>query len=524
MSLLHTCLHVQGIRASSAAAAPAPGEFVDRVLQHLTPQLPGPGGASAQQLSTVLQSLVKLDCRGVDQAWLTTALSGAADKLRAAVAAADIPVLVSLLASLGQLSVKAAVAAPSELLTEALADVKSVLDQLDAEQIATAMAALKQLDLDPDDSLMSGYLDRAAAAAAAGAATPRDMATVLQSVAAAGVTPPVEWYLQYLAAVQQQLQAADSDSLAAICHAAADLAVAGRQQSSSSSSSSYQPDAGFVKDLVSVANSRIGSSYMDAARILSLPDYKAPLTLSGLADCCWGLLKLGAQPPAVQALVSMLVSKSYDRLTNLSGLQLAGVSWAVACCNSWSSNSGRKGSSAGIKLPGKWLNQLAAAAAPQAKSLNPGQLSDFIWGLGKLYLAAEGYSSSTEGPSNTNSTVAAAGSSSAEPVQQLLRAVAAQLTSQPQEATSAEDVSILVNLLAQFDCPASGVLLQRYCADVASDWQQLPDAAVADAAVAMAVLARPSAGSSSSSSSGIGSSSCVGQDWLSRLAQQVLQR
>lgn len=506
----------------SAAAAPAPGQFVDRLLQQLTPQLGGADGASAQQLSTVLQSLVKLSCRGVNQAWLATVLTGAAEKVQEAVAAGDVAVLVSLLSALGQLSVKAGVSAPQELLNQALYQVKSILEQLDAGQIAVAISALKQLQLDSDDSLMNGYLDRAAAAAAAGTASARDMATVLGSVAAAGVVPPVEWYRSYLAAVQQQLGGADSVSLVSICHAAAALAVAGRQHSSSS----YEPDATFLQELVAVANSCIGSSYMDAARILSSPDYKAPLTLSGLADCVWGLLKLGADPPAVQPLVSMLISKSYDRLSQLSGQQLAGVTWAIACSNSRSSGSGRKGgsssstrrggsSSGGIKLPGKWLNQLAVAAAPEAGTLNPVQLSDFVWGLGKLYLSADGYNSPSEG--DTSSTpVAAAGSSSAEPVQQLLRAVAAQVDAQSQVAASAGDVSTLVDLLAQFDCPASSSLLQRYCADVAANWQQLPDAAVADAAAAMAVLAR-------AQGSGAGSSA-VGQEWLESLAEQVLQR
>jgi hypothetical protein len=451
-------------------------------------------------------------------------LTDAAEKVQEAVAAGDVAVLVSLLSALGQLSVKTGVSAPQELLDQALYQVKSILDQLDAGQIAVAISALKQLQLDPDDSLMNGYLDRAAAAAAAGTASARDMATVLGSVAAAGVVPPVEWYRSYLAAVQQQLAAADSVSLASICHSAAALAIAGRQHSSSSSSSSYEPDASFLQELVPVANSRIGSSYMDAARILSSPDYKVPLTLSGLADCVWGLLKLGADPTAVQPLVSMLVSKSYDRLSQLSGQQLAGVTWAIACSNSRSSGGGRNGggssgtrrggsSSGGIKLPGKWLNQLAVAAAPEAGTLNPTQLSDFVWGLGKLYLSADGYNSPSEGdPSST--PVAAAGTSSAEPVQQLLRAVAAQVDTQSQGAASAGDVSTLVNLLAQFGCPASSLLLQRYCADVSASWQQLPDAAVTDAAVAMAVLARPQGASSSA----------VGQEWLESLAEQVLLR
>jgi hypothetical protein len=521
---------LQGIRASTAAVAPSPEQFVDVILQHLTPQLSGPDSAPAQQLSTVLQSLVKLGCRGVDQPWLTAVLTGAADKLSAAVSGGNVSVLVTLLSSLGQLSVKAGVTAPSDLLDQALGHVKAVLDQLSAGQIAVAMSALKQLNLDPDDTLMSGYLARAAAAAAAGAASPRDMATVLQSVAAAGIVPPAEWYQQYLAAVRMQLTAADSESLAGICYAAAALADTAQQRSSSngkSSNSSYVPDAGFLKQLVSVCNSRIGSSYMDAARILSTPDYRAPLTLSGLADCCWGLLKLGAVTPAVQSLINMLVSKSYDRMSQLSGRQLAGVVWAIATSNSSSSSRGgsRKGGSSsggGTKLPGKWLNQLAAAAAPEVRSLNPGQLSDFIWGLGQLYLGAQGYiNASDPAVSSTSSdSPVAAGSSSTEPVQQLLRAVAVQVYAQLQQQTTAEDVGTLVKLLAQFECSASSVLLQRYCADVASSWLVLSDAAVADAAAALATLARPAAaGSSSSSSSGV-----VNQEWLDGLAQQVLVR
>jgi hypothetical protein len=478
-----------------------------------------------RQLSTVLNSLVKLDCRGVDQAWLTASLTGAASKLADAVLGGNVSVLVTLLSALGQLSVKATVTVPEELLGQALGLVKAVLDQLDAGHIAVAMSALKQLQLDPDDSLMKGYLDRAAAAAVAGAASPNDMATVLQSVAAAGVVPPVDWYQQYLAAVRQQLAAADSASLAGICHAAAAVAEAGRQHSTSSSSGDgggYDPDSGFLKLLVSVANSRVGSSYMDAARILSSPDYKAPLSLGGLADCCWGLLKLGAAPSAVQPLIHMLVSKSYDRLSQLSGTQLAGVAWAIACSNSSSSSSKKGGSSGsgGIKLPSKWLNQLASAAAPEAKTLNPNQLSDFIWGLGQLYLGAEGYISGTEGLATTSTSstaVAVAGSSSVEPVQQLLRAVLAQVNSQAQALTSADDVGTLVNLLAQFDCPATGTILQRYCANVAQDWAGLSDAAVADAAAAMALLGQQQ------QQEGDGGS-VVGAEWLSGLAAQVLAR
>lgn len=515
-----SCSCLQGLRASTAAAAPAPGQVVDAILQSLTPQLPGPDGASADELSTVLQSLVKLGCHGVDQDWLARVLDGAESKLSAAVADGRVGVLVNILAALGQLSVNAAVAAPAELLTVALDQVKAVLDQLDAGQIAVAMSALKQLNLDPDDSLMTGYLERAAAAAASGAATPRDMATVLQSVSAAGVIPPAGWYQQYLAAVRQQLAAADSDTLANICHAAAALAVAAQQNSSSSS---FQPDTALLNDLVSAANSRISSSYMDAARILSSPDYKAPLTLSSLADCCWALLKLGAPPAAVQSLISMFVSKGYDRLSQLSGAQLAGAVWAIATCNSSSASSGggKKGgsSSTGIKLPGKWLNQLATAAAPEARTLNAAQLSDFIWGLGKLYLSAEGYSSApaSSGSSSSNSTAVTAGSSSAEPVQQLLRSVASQVNAQPAQQTPAGDISMLVKLLAQFECPAGSSVLQRFCAEVSADWQALSDVDVADAAVAMAVLAGPGANSATSCST-------VGQEWLQSLAEQVQQR
>jgi hypothetical protein len=553
--------HAQGLRATAAQSAPTPEAFTAALLQHLSPQLPGPDGASAAQLASVLQSLVQLGGSGVDCAWLGAALEGATDKLSAAVAAGQggEQVLVDLLAALGRMTARVPAAALqqelSPLLQAARAQTKAALGRLDAVQIAAAMAALRQLQLDPDDSLMLGYLQRAADAAACGAASASDMGAVLGSIASSGVVPPPDWYQRYMAAVQQQLAAADSDSLAAITHAAAELSVAaaagsnttGRSASSASSSSSsgsstYQLPAALVSQLVDVATARIGGHFMDAARILSSPDYKAPLSLQGLAASAWGLLKLGAEPGAVQALVSMLISKSYDRLTSLSGAQLAKAAWAIACCSAPLSaaasssggsrnGSGSSGSSASIKLPSKWLNQLAVAAADGVNTLTPPQLSDLIWALGGLYLSAEQYSTggTDAGSSSSGGTGAGAGagsgigssSSSSEPVQQLLRAVSSRLAAQeeePQEGSSTPstaDVSTLVNLLARFDCPATGRLLSRFCADLAADWTQASDAALVDAAVALALLVGPRAASPSSG---------VTQEWLAQLAEQVQAR
>jgi hypothetical protein len=393
------------------------------------------------------------------------------------------------------------------------------------------MSALKKLNMDPDERLMGSYLERAAAAAAAGTATAKDMAAVLQSLEAAGVVPSAEWLGRFLAAVTPQLAGADSQTLAGICHAAAALTIAGQASSSSSSvGNSYSPDSKLVAELTAAALSRIGSSYMDASRILNTPDYKAPLNLSGLADTAWGLVQLGANPKDLQPLINMLISKSYDRFSQLNVQQLGGAALAIARCSS-------SGNAAALKLPGKWLNQFAAAAAPGVQQLSKPQLSELIWSLGKLYLSADAQystgsgfssSSSSEGSSSSSSSTNSAtagssiGRSSDVPVQQLLRAVASQLntqlldTQQQQQGPGQAEVSTMVNLLAKFDCSASRQLLQRFCADVAGAWGQLSDAAVADAAVAVAVLVGP--GSSSSSSS------IVPDEWMQSLAEQVHNR
>jgi hypothetical protein len=393
------------------------------------------------------------------------------------------------------------------------------------------MAALKKLNMDPDDRLMGSYLERAAAAAAAGTATARDMAAVLQSLEAAGVVPSAEWLAGVLAAVKPQLAGADSQTLADICHAAAALTAAGNASSSSrdSVSNSYSPDPKLVAELTAAALGRIGSNYMDASRILNTPDYKAPLNLSGLADAAWGLVKLGANPKDLQPLINMLIGKSYDRFSQLNARQLGGAAYAIARCSSSSGNA------AAVKLPGKWLNQFAAAAAPGVQQLSKPQLSELIWSLGKLYLSADGQystgsgssSSSSEGSNSSSSNSAAAGSSigrsSNVPVQQLLRAVASQFNmqlldtqQQQQQGPGQSEVSTMVNLLTKFDCSASRQLLQRFTADVAGAWGQLSDAAVADAAVAVAVLVGPNSSSSSSS--------IVPDGWMQSLAEQVHNR
>jgi putative intracellular protease/amidase len=456
-------------------------------------------------------------------------------KLQAAVAApGGERALVSLLHALSQLPVQA----PPGVLSELLSQLQIIVDRLTAVQISGVMTALKTLNSDPDDQLMGSYLQRAAAAAAAGTASAKDMASVLQSLAAAGVVPLGDWLREFLTAVQQKLAAADSQTLAAICHAAAALTIAGQERTaqdvaaSHSSSSSYKPDPKFVGELVAVATSRLGSSYMDASRILNSPDYKAPLNLSGLADAAWGLVQLGANPKDLQPLINMLINKSYDRFSQLNVQQLCGAAWAIARCSS-SSNA------AAVKLPSKWLNQFAAAAAPGVQQLTKLQLSELIWALGKLYLSADGQystgsgstsSSSNEGSisssssSSANSATAGSsiGRSSDVPVQQLLRTVASQLDTQlldqqqQQQGPGQSEVSTLVNLLTRFDCSASRLLLQRFCADVAAAWGQLSDAAVADAAVAVAVLVGPSSSSSSSSIVPVG--------WMQALADQVHRR
>jgi putative intracellular protease/amidase len=450
-----------------------------------------------------------------------------AGKLRAAVAVpGGEQSLVSLLHALSQLPVRA----PSEVLIEALTQLQTAVDRLTAVEISGVMTALKKLQMDPDDQLMGSYLDRAAAAAAAGTASAKDMAAVLQSLAAAGVVPSGVWLGGFLVAVQQKLADADSQTLAAICHAAAALTEAGQAGAAKDSSSSYSPDPRFVSDLAAEATSRLGSSYMDASRILNSPDYKAPLNLSGLADAAWGLVQLGANPKDLQPLINMLISKSYDRFSQLTVQQLCGAAWAIARCSSSSSNA------AAVKLPSKWLNQFAAAAAPGVQQLTKPQLSELIWALGRLYLSADGQystgsgssssssSSSNEGSSNSSSSsTTAAGSSigrsSDVPVQQLLRTVASQLDTQlleqqQQQGPGQTEVSTMVNLLTKFDCSASRLLLQRFCADVSGAWPQLSDAAVADAAVAVAVLVEP----------GSSSSSIVPPGWMQTLADQVHSR
>jgi hypothetical protein len=481
--------------------------------------------------------LASLGC-SPEQPWLTAALAGSAQKLQQAVTSpGGEQALVDMLQALSQLPVQA----PDDLLTVAVDQLQMAIDRLNARQISAAMAAMKKLRLDPDEKLMASYLNRAAAAALAGQASVCDMAGVLQSLAEADVLPGPPWLQQYIAAVRPRLTEADSNSLAAIAHATAVLSIAGQGQSAEQlhavgaanpSNPSYTPNPEFVSDLLTVSLTRLGSNYMDAQRILNSPDYKPPFSLPALAECCWGVLQLGAQPQQVLPMVNMLVNKSYDRFSQLTVQQLAGVAWSVARCSTISSSKG----TAKVKLPSKWLNQFAAAAGPDVAVLSEPQMSDLVWALGTLYLPADDQyltsSSSTESSSSvttggSNATaISNAGSSSAVPVQQLLRAVASHIDAQIlleqeqqqpsatfMQQAAASDVSTLINLLTRFDCLASSRLLKRFCSDVASNWPQLNDTAVADVAVAVAVL--------------VPAGSCgnvIPEGWLQQLAGQVQLR
>eukprot|EP00775_Hariotina_reticulata_P013124 gene13124-13254_t len=382
----------QGVRSTTAAAAPAPAEFISALLKHLTPQLPGPQGATAVELNTVLQALASLGYNP-EQPWLNAALAGSAEKLQQAVISpGGEQAVVAMLHALSQLSVQG----PDDLLSVAVGQLQRAIDRLSARQISAAMAAMKKLQLDPDEKLMASYLNRAAAAAQAGQASVQDMAGVLQSLAEAAVLPSSAWLQQYITAVRPKLMEADADSLAAIAHATAVLSITGHGQSleelsavgaaapSNLSNLDYMPNPGFVSDLTAVALTRLGSNYMDAQRILNSPNYKTPFALPALADCCWGILKLGAQPQQVLSMVNMLINKSYDRFSRLTVQQLAGVAWCVARCSTSSSNKG----AAKVKLPSKWLNQFATAAAPDVAVLTAPQLSDLIWALGALDVAS----------------------------------------------------------------------------------------------------------------------------------------
>jgi hypothetical protein len=582
-------LHVmaQGVRATTAAGAPAPADVVAGVLDRLGPQLGGQEGAVAAELAAVLRALAALSWQP-EPAWLAAALDGAADKLHAAAAASPggETAVVGVLDGLAQLLSGAEqqqqqLLLPEELLDAAVAALGAAQDRLGARDIATALAALRALGTNPGDGLMHSFLSRAADAVVSGGASPADAADTLASLAAAGVVPGAVWLREYLVGCVPLLPLASGTELAVLARGAAELVLsvgdASSTNTNSSSSSSHNnssvlPPAPFLDGLVAVIDARLGTGFADAARILSAAEYRPPLSLPQLADVCWAALRLGSPVRPLRRAVSLLLSKSYDRLSLLSPTQITGAAWAIAAARRGSSGSSSSSSDSSLRPPSKWLNQLCAAAAPGVPALTGRELSELTCALEPLLLGAvEGYlggsapdaaatagsmagntsaaaaaagaaaASSTAGAGGTVGVSSAIGRSSEVPVQPLLRALSARLDAALSNtcssssskssssgssilahssgsndsrdgnwAPSADEVAVLVKLAARFGSPASRRTLLCYCDDIARDWDSVPSAALVNAADALAVLIAPGA-----------AADVLPAGWLPALAAQV---
>jgi hypothetical protein len=369
-------------------------------------------------------------------------------------------------------------------------------------QLAAAMAALNVLQVEVDRLLLTTYFDRAAAAAVQ--ASTADMAFVLQSLVAAGpaAAPPQDWLAAYLAAVRSKLVNADPGSLAGILWAAAKLGG--------------QPPVDWVNAAVARGRQLLGSNYMEAGKYLDV-DFIQPFDLVQLSDAVWGLVKLGADRKQLQPLTNMLVSKTHDRLSQLSPGQLVGVTWAVSHC--------------GVALTQKWVNQLGSTLAPAVESLTDDQLSDLLaaltWQTGCAAGAASAQAVTAEGPAATTAAAAspaaagAGGATDGTPSssstsssgrsggfgscpgstttcpEELTRPLMQQVNARLDRLTSA-DLALTVHLLAHHDTsdvvPPPAVL-QRYCADVAADWSKQSNGSLVESAAAVAVLRQMQGGS-----------------------------
>jgi hypothetical protein len=421
-------------------------------------------------------------------------------------------VLVEFLSALASLGVTP----PHSLLTTLTRCLKEQCGSLTAMQLAAAMAALNVLQLEVDRLLLTTYFDRAAAAAVQ--ASPADMAFVLQSLVAAGpaAAPPQEWLVNYLAAVRSKLVNADPGSLAGILWAAAKLGG--------------QPPVDWVNAAVSRGRQLLGSNYMEAGKYLDV-DFVPPLDLVQLSDAVWGLVKLGADRKQLQPLTNMLVSKTHDRLSQLSPGQLVGVTWAVSRC--------------GVALTQKWVNQLGSTLGPALEGLTDAQLSDLLvaltWQTGcgagaaaaeavtaaaaaaepaaaegaataaAAAAAAEGAEGAADGTTTTLSTTSSSSSISGDK-RGSFGACSGSTTTCPDELTrplmqqvnarldrlTAVDLALTVHLLAHHDTsdvvPPPAVL-QRYCADVAVDWSKQSNGSLVESAAAVAVLLQMQGGS-----------------------------
>jgi len=135
-------------------------------------------------------------------------------------------------------------------------------------------------------------------------ASPADVAAVLTSLAttarndgAANTTASAdksldaEWVAQYTAAARSKLPAADAQSLAALCSAAAALGAA--------------PSREWLGAAASAVRALLGSGFADAGRIKNVPGWRRPFDLPQLVDAVWGLAKMGARGQEVRGVVGV---------------------------------------------------------------------------------------------------------------------------------------------------------------------------------------------------------------------------
>ncbi|GBF89947.1 hypothetical protein Rsub_02651 [Raphidocelis subcapitata] len=483
----------QGLRATTAAAAPSPQELASALLAATAPRLPAaPAGTVAAVLSAAgRMGLGAGGGEGGQPAWLTAALEGAEEK----VASADDETLTALLEALAALGAPP----PPPLAAALVARLETALGRLPAPALAAALTAVQRLGLGGDGQLMGGYLDRALASV--GEASPSDAAAVLRALAAgasaaagpaspqagARAGPDAAWVSAYTAALQAKLADADAPTLAALFEAAARLGAS--------------PGAAWLRDGAAAARALLGSGFADAGRILGAPGWRRPFDLPELVDCLWGLSKMGARGDGVAQLAGMLLGKSSDRLGSeaVSPAQLARCIWALSAC--------------GTRLPTKWLNQFASAAAPVVSDWGRAELADAVAALCMQYGmpgadagaapagdggdggAAPSAAAPTPRARKAAAAAAATGGGAGapadaerdRPAQQLLRAIGAALGAAAGDLP-APDVGAAVRLMAELSVAPPAPLLARFSSDAAADWRALSDAALVGAPAALAAV------------------------------------
>jgi hypothetical protein len=409
----------------------------------------------------------------------------------AAAAATAVQVLIDFSASLCVISTPA----PQPVLETITSLLAQRAEDLSPPQLATAMSSLNKLAVAVDQSVIKSYWVKAQQAAVAGSATAQDMAVVLMSLVTAGTsaTPSAEWLQQYLAVAADKLAVADAGALAGILWATAKLGG--------------QPSQRWLQQAVAAAKGKLGSHYMESGRYLGGTSYTMPFSLAQLADAVWGLVKLGVASGQIMPLTNMLISKSHERLSQLNPSQLVGVLWAVSEC--------------GVSLTQKWMNQLGIILAPEGEALTLTEFQDVLTALTWQCGCSRQAAIDSISTSSSSSSGSSAPCYCCEP---LLQAVASQTTARLQQLTTA-DVSMAVAVLAHHgseDVAIAPAVLQRYCLDRSTDWSKLPDVALVESGVAVAVLSKLSSSSSSSSSGDDGSDWL--QQWVQQYAQAVVER